>query len=120
MIVECCADRLMPKTNEFKGLPVATPTACALGPRTQVFGGVGRRPPRAHVLFQSVQTACVEELDPEPNSRTAQPHPGGNLWRAQLRFDGVQHDLRPPHQARAALLRARQFHQLTGLFNALG
>jgi hypothetical protein len=35
MILERFADRSMPKTNEFKGLSVATPAACALGPRTQ-------------------------------------------------------------------------------------
>jgi hypothetical protein len=36
MILERFADRLMLKTNEFKGLPAATPAACAPAPRTQV------------------------------------------------------------------------------------
>jgi hypothetical protein len=35
MILGCFADRSMLKTNEFKGLPVATPAACAPAPRTQ-------------------------------------------------------------------------------------
>lgn len=35
MILESSDGRPMLKIKEFKGLPVATPTACALGPRTQ-------------------------------------------------------------------------------------
>lgn len=37
MILESSDGRPMLKIKEFKGLPVATPTACALGPRTQAW-----------------------------------------------------------------------------------
>ena len=49
----------MLKIKEFKGLPVATPTACALGPRTQA----GRRQNRVPSSNPGALTRLTEECE---------------------------------------------------------
>ena len=48
-----------------------------------LFGRIGRGTSGAHVLFQPVQAACVEAVDPVANRVAAQIHPAGDLLRLQ-------------------------------------
>ena len=48
-----------------------------------LLGRIGRWSSGAHVLFQPVQTACVEAVDPGANRVAAQIHPAGDLLRLQ-------------------------------------
>jgi hypothetical protein len=50
---------------------------------TALLGRIGRRSAGAHVLFQPVQTARVEAVDPVANRVAAQIHPAGDLLRLQ-------------------------------------
>jgi hypothetical protein len=50
---------------------------------TALFGCVGRRAPRAHLLLQPGQTLRVEPLEPEPNRGMAHIQMGGDRRRAQ-------------------------------------
>jgi hypothetical protein len=65
--------------------------------RAALFGGVGRRPPTAHVLPQPFEPACVEALEPVPHRRAAQLHAGADLRRFQA-FQRVQDDPGSPHE----------------------
>ena len=50
---------------------------------TALLGRIGRWSSGAHVLFQPVQTACVEAVDPGANRVAAQIHPAGDLLRLE-------------------------------------
>ncbi len=49
----------MPKIKKFKGLSVATPAACALGPRTQVEAAKGFRRLKAHRQLPVLRAALA-------------------------------------------------------------
>ena len=83
--------------------------------RAPLLGRVGRRPSRAHILFQPLQAALLEPLEPEPNRGTAQAHPGGDLRRAQAFLHRVPNDLRPSNKASTERTRARHPCQLVRL-----
>ena len=89
-----------------------------LDDRAPLLGRVGRRPPRAHVLFQPRQAALIEPLEPEPNRGAAQTHPGRDVRRAQALLQGVLHNLRPTHQPSAEAARARHARQRFGFVAA--
>jgi Family of unknown function (DUF6920) len=65
MILECFADRSMPKTNEFKGLSVATSAACAPAPRTQVEVSArsAHGPARVKLVFDNGEITRMEADD---------------------------------------------------------
>ena len=50
---------------------------------TALLGRICRWSSGAHVLFQPVQTACVEAVDPGANRVAAQIHPAGDLLRLE-------------------------------------
>jgi hypothetical protein len=50
---------------------------------TALLGRICGRSAGAHVLFQPVQTACVEAVDPVANRVAAQIHPAGDLLRLE-------------------------------------
>jgi hypothetical protein len=50
---------------------------------TALLGRIGRRSSGAHVLFQPLQAAGVEAVDPVTNRVAAQIHPAGDLLRLQ-------------------------------------
>ena len=69
-------------------------------------GGVGRRPPGAHVLLQPWQPARVEALEPVPHRGPARAHPDADLGSLQA-LQRVQDDPGPSHAARAQRARSR-------------
>jgi len=86
------------------------PAQGGLDHHAPLLGRVGWRPSRAHVLFQPLQAALVELLEPEPNRGTAQTHPGGDLRCAQALLHRVPHDrarrTRPAPSVRERAIRA--------------
>jgi hypothetical protein len=71
-----------------------------------LLGGVRRRPSGAHVLFQSLQPAGVEALEPVPRRGAAQVHPGADLGSFET-LQRMQDDPRSSHEARTPRARAR-------------
>jgi hypothetical protein len=50
---------------------------------TALLGGICRWSSGAHVLFQPLQAACIEAVDPVANRVAAQIHPAGDLLRLE-------------------------------------
>jgi hypothetical protein len=84
-----------------------------------LFGGVGRRPSRAHVLFQPFEPARVEAFEPVPHRGPAQVHPGADLGSLEA-FQRVQDDPGAAHAARTQGARSRHPSQFLPLLVAGG
>ena len=82
-----------------------------------LLGRIGRRPSAAHVLFQPLQPARVEALEPVPHRLPTQVHAGTDLRRLQA-LKRVQHDLGASHHAGAQGVRPCHLPQCLALFFA--
>src|SRR3954452_298977 len=71
--------------------------------RAALLGGVGRRPPRAHLLLQPGQATLVGAFEPETHRGAAQAHPGRDPRRTQA-VNRVLDDPRTADQPRAEFL----------------
>ncbi|HEY2540455.1 MAG TPA: hypothetical protein VGI28_13335 [Stellaceae bacterium] len=79
----------MLKIKEFKGLPVATPTACALGPRTQV-GVFGCKQVHLRRALECREDCAVSGIAFQPDEVALEPvawHVGNFILLAVRRVD---------------------------------
>ena len=80
-----------------------------------LLSGVGRWPPAAYVLFQPLQPACVEALEPMSHGHSAQIHTDADGRNFQA-IERMQDDLSTPHEAGAYRARPRHPAQLLPFF----
>ena len=79
-----------------------------------LLGRIRRRSAGAHVLFQPVQTARIEAVDPVANRVAAQIHPAGDLLRLQAAH-GMDDNLGTVNKGSSKRVRSRDplnFHPL--------